>query len=140
MQWEGNGWYQYTLSGANCANFIFSNNGGSQSPDLSTCQEVWYTEGQWGTSKTSMPDNYVEALGFEVEVFPVPATDVVHLRLQGATGEALLQVFDPTGKVLHSKTINGEHTLPVENLAAGVYFYRVTSGQETRSGKIHITQ
>lgn len=48
---EGDGWYQYTLNGASCANVIFSNNGGGQSPDLNRCSEGWYVDGVWYDNK-----------------------------------------------------------------------------------------
>ncbi len=51
MSDEGDGWYMYTFENANCANVIFSNNGGGQTPDLSRCEEGWYTDGQWYDSK-----------------------------------------------------------------------------------------
>lgn len=44
---EGDGWYRFTLAGANCAQVIFSNNGGNQTPDLSRCSEGWYIDGVW---------------------------------------------------------------------------------------------
>ncbi|HAA15116.1 MAG TPA: hypothetical protein DCE41_26845, partial [Cytophagales bacterium] len=47
MSSAGNGWYSYTLS-SDCANVIFSNNGGGQTADLSTCNSTpWYYEGTW---------------------------------------------------------------------------------------------
>ncbi|HAS42869.1 MAG TPA: hypothetical protein DCS93_20485 [Microscillaceae bacterium] len=47
MTAEGDGWYRFTLAGANCAQVIFSNNGGNQTPDLSRCSEGWYVDGVW---------------------------------------------------------------------------------------------
>ncbi len=38
---EGDGWYAYTIEGS-CANIIFTNNGASQTDDLSTCGDSWY--------------------------------------------------------------------------------------------------
>lgn len=48
---EGDGWYSYTLDGAECANVIFSNNGASQTQDLSRCSEGWYVDGTWHDTK-----------------------------------------------------------------------------------------
>ncbi len=141
MQWEGNGYYKYTLSGASCANFIFSNGGASQSPDLSTCTEVWYTEGNWNTSKTSLQDNLVEAADLSVEVYPVPASDVLHLQLTGDPGlNAHLEVFDLKGKKIFTRESMADAHLELNTseLASGIYYYRVVCGEQIRSGKIQI--
>jgi alpha-amylase len=50
MTSEGNGWYAYTIANATCANIIFSNNGASQTADLSRCGEGWYDNGTWYSS------------------------------------------------------------------------------------------
>ncbi len=55
MEPEGDGWYKYTFVGAECANVIFSNNGGGQTPDLTRCSEGWYVDGQWYDSKPEPP-------------------------------------------------------------------------------------
>lgn len=40
---EGNGWYKYTIVGANCSNIVFNNNSSPQTPDqLNICNEAWY--------------------------------------------------------------------------------------------------
>ena len=52
MTAEADGWYKYTFTNATCANLIFSNNGSSQTPDLSRCNtEGWYMNGAWYNSK-----------------------------------------------------------------------------------------
>ncbi|MEP2026775.1 MAG: starch-binding protein [Reichenbachiella sp.] len=51
MSDEGDGWYSYTLAGADCTNVIFSNNGGSQTADLYRCGDGWYQDGTWYDQK-----------------------------------------------------------------------------------------
>lgn len=51
MTSEGDGWYEYTISYAACANVIFSNNGANQTADLSRCGEGWYLDGTWYDQK-----------------------------------------------------------------------------------------
>lgn len=48
---EGDGWYHFTLTNANCMQLIFSNNGNTQTPDLSRCGEGWYVDGVWYDEK-----------------------------------------------------------------------------------------
>jgi len=43
---EGNNWYGFTITGANCANVIMNNNASPQSADLlNVCGEQWYDNG-----------------------------------------------------------------------------------------------
>ncbi|MDP5172433.1 MAG: starch-binding protein, partial [Bacteroidia bacterium] len=84
MTSEGNGWWKYTFAGASCANFIFSNNGANQSPDLTSCSEVWITEGNWPAYKnggtTAIGDELSPSL---VTAFPNPADDNVQFQFLG---------------------------------------------------------
>lgn len=42
----GNGWFTFTIAGANCANIIFNNNSSPQTADLlNICGELWYDNG-----------------------------------------------------------------------------------------------
>lgn len=52
---EGNGWYVYTIPNETCANIIFSNNGASQTADLSRCNEGWYENGNWSSTLPPEP-------------------------------------------------------------------------------------
>jgi hypothetical protein len=56
MRPEGDGWYGYTIAGDTCANVIFSDNGASQTADLSRCGEGWYLNGVWYGQHPSRPD------------------------------------------------------------------------------------
>jgi glycosidase len=55
MASEGNGWYVYTIPNATCSSIIFSNNGASQTADLSRCNEGWYDNGTWYSSLPAEP-------------------------------------------------------------------------------------
>jgi len=139
MQAEGNGYYQYTLSGASCANFIFSNNGGNQSPNLNTCSEVWITEGSWNF-KQSLDATEAGLTENEVKVFPIPARDVLHIELSGETAAASIEIFDLKGMQLAELEVDGagRHPLSTENFADGMYFYRVVQAGRVHSGKFQV--
>ncbi|MGB0525211.1 MAG: starch-binding protein [Flammeovirgaceae bacterium] len=47
---DGDGWYTYTISGNECSNIIFSDNGANQSADLNRCGEGWYDGTTWHNS------------------------------------------------------------------------------------------
>ncbi|HOF01004.1 MAG TPA: chitobiase/beta-hexosaminidase C-terminal domain-containing protein [Spirochaetota bacterium] len=56
MTEEGNGWFGYTFPNATSANIIFSNNGASQTADLSrTTGEWWYKDGVWNSTNPEGP-------------------------------------------------------------------------------------
>ncbi|MFY7899196.1 MAG: starch-binding protein, partial [Chitinophagaceae bacterium] len=53
---EGNGWFVYTVTGANCSNIIFNNAGSPQTPDLlDVCGEQWYDGGWLSTIASANP-------------------------------------------------------------------------------------
>ncbi|MEL6696369.1 MAG: alpha-amylase C-terminal beta-sheet domain-containing protein [Bacteroidota bacterium] len=121
MQSEGSGWYKYTFNGTNCTNFIFSNNGGSQSPDLYTCQEVWVTEGNWNF-RTAAPQVDVAT---DISLYPNPARDraTVSLDLQ-TDADVQLSLYDLSGRrVMHD----------TYSLAAGTQHIKLDLGVLPRS-------
>ncbi|GAA4845073.1 starch-binding protein [Algivirga pacifica] len=52
---DGDGWYSYTFSGIECTNIVFSDNGATQTADLSRCGTGWYDDGTWYDSKPLPP-------------------------------------------------------------------------------------
>ena len=53
-------------------------------------------------------------------------------------GEAILQVVDVTGRIVSSKTVNGNATLTTDNLSAGVYVMRLMNGNDVKTQKVVI--
>ena len=145
MQPEGNGWYKYTLSGTDCTNFIVSNNGGSQSPDMYTCNDVWINQGNWltpadevvaptndfvdGTEPLSLravPNPAAGATRFDVDL---PVAGPVRLTLHDLHGRPVMNLLNGENRSA------GHHELPVSTatLPAGVYVARLLVGDEHRS-------
>ncbi|MEL6843495.1 MAG: glucan 1,4-alpha-maltotetraohydrolase domain-containing protein, partial [Bacteroidota bacterium] len=133
---EGNGWWSYTFSGASCANFIFSNNGGNQSPDLSTCSEVWITEGNWPNSRQGANSPLIPA--FEVFAYPNPAQDHVQFRFSTPLDkDTHLALTDSQGRVIKVEALRERQSkvrLDLTDLPAGLYLYRFAERQI--SGKL----
>lgn len=137
MQAAGNGWYEYTFNNANCANFIFSNNGGSQSPDLYSCQEVWITEGNWKMAPGPLAPDAPESPIF----FPVPADEAVVVRLPESISEqAVLELVDLRGRIIYQHVPQGYDELYIEtsSWANGFYLYRLWDRGQSVTGKINI--
>ena len=67
----------------------------------------------------------------EFSVFPVPATDVLHLALSGNAAIGTVQVTDLRGAAVHTARYDGNGTLDVSKLAKGMYLIRISAGQQT---------
>ena len=65
-------------------------------------------------------------------IYPVPAIDVIRVKNMGNIRSA--EILDATGRVVRSQNINGdsEISIPVGDLAKGIWFLRITTG----SGKV----
>jgi hypothetical protein len=60
----------------------------------------------------------------EVHVFPVPATNVLHVRT--APGRVLsVGLYSMTGQAMWNREIHGEAAIPVSGCAPGVYYLRL---------------
>ncbi|MGL1888478.1 MAG: starch-binding protein [Reichenbachiella sp.] len=144
----GNGWYSYTLEGAECANIIFSNNGSSQTENLSLCGDVWYENGQATISQPTaraMSENYTDLVGsFSlVEVYPNPSTGVgtfeisllkaqrLNIRIYSIGGQVVDVVYSGT---MESGTNKMTYTIPDK----GLYYYQIESNEINKSGKIMV--
>jgi hypothetical protein len=67
-----------------------------------------------------------------VIAFPSPTDRVLFIDLNGhTTGDADVQVMDESGRVVMQRRMNaGRVTLPVSELANGMYIYRLSTGTE----------
>jgi hypothetical protein len=71
-----------------------------------------------------------------VQVGPNPVSDRLFVRVGTICPDGRLVVFDLRGKRILSRAMNEiETTLPVDDLAEGVYFLRFTAGQQCRTLK-----
>jgi hypothetical protein len=62
-----------------------------------------------------------------INVFPNPANDVVYIKTQQVE---FLQLYDVLGKHIQSITVNGLHTLSLNELNAGIYFLKSKYGTQ----------
>lgn len=132
---DGNGWYKYTFAGANCANFIFSNNGGNQSPDLNSCVDADYTEGNYKAGELSE----AVAPAMAVSVSPVPADDRLRFELSDALqSPAWVDIYDMNGRRINSKVVRGSFQLDTRSFSNGIYCYRFRQGDAVIHGKFQV--
>jgi len=96
-----------------------------------------------GTIKNSLVINGIalSKTSNGISVYPNPAIDAVNLKIAGQGNNAVVSVFDITGKeILKSQLVGQEglYQLNTGNLANGLYFINVTQGNTNYLGKISI--
>jgi hypothetical protein len=69
-----------------------------------------------------------------LQAFPNPTTGSI--RLKGIRGTATAEIYDITGSLIRSATMEGEGSLDIGALPAGTYLLRVTNGASTKSLKV----
>ncbi len=73
----------------------------------------------------------VNNTGQEIKVFPVPASDVLHLTLCGG-GILHAAILNSVGQVIWNGDINGQLDIPVSSWAKGVYYLRAAADKTGR--------
>ncbi len=134
---DGDGWFDYTLSGVSCAKVIFSTNGSDQTTDLDICNEGWYDNG-WVdeplvvSSKASKTKKGLSA------PYPNPFTNNVNFFIGGTEKTMTITVTDTKGALHYSdrvSIINGVVTIPLE-VANGIYFVKFRNNSINKVVKI----
>ncbi|MGI4742063.1 MAG: M4 family metallopeptidase [Janthinobacterium lividum] len=67
----------------------------------------------------------------EFQIYPVPATNTLHLQLTGAADISRVRVTDLRGVTVSTTRYEGDGTLDVSSLAQGVYLISVSDGQQS---------
>ncbi|GAB4334121.1 MAG: hypothetical protein OHK0038_10830 [Flammeovirgaceae bacterium] len=153
-----NGWFKFTFTGATCANLIFSNNGASQTADLSRCNSNgWYTNGVWSntppsgapTSRESeeladLEENYSMELA---QNFPNPfkGRTTFDFTIE-EDANVSLRVFNAAGQevavVVSERLQRGKHLVEwdASGFEAGIYYYRLDIGKEVVTKRLIIAE
>jgi hypothetical protein len=76
---------------------------------------------------------------FEVEAYPNPATEVVHVKVNGVQGTgATLTLLDATGKLVRIVKMNGaEEQISLNGLASGVYLLKYTDADHQQTLRVN---
>ena len=79
-----------------------------------------------------------EAPSVALGLKPNPATSQVSLNIKGVTGTVNCSIIDMSGRVVYSRNLNAEqqHTINLDNIAAGAYFVRVTNDNFSKVEKL----
>ncbi|MFN0031564.1 MAG: T9SS type A sorting domain-containing protein [Flavobacteriales bacterium] len=78
--------------------------------------------------QVSAPDNVGEYLAASFRVFPNPAKDVLNVAY---SGKGLLQIFDARGALAQKAQANGNTTINISTLPAGMYTITLADGAHT---------
>ncbi|MDR2406902.1 MAG: T9SS type A sorting domain-containing protein, partial [Bacteroidales bacterium] len=73
-----------------------------------------------------------------ISVYPNPAKDNIHVILPDNISNAVFTLYDIQGKMFIRKEIGNQAVVPVNNFAAGIYIYSVTTSKDKYTGKIVI--
>ena len=83
------------------------------------------------------------ALG-SFHIYPNPAQDIINVSLSGIIADgAVIELFNQVGQVVISKTLNGNSNIAqvqTDELDSGVYFVKVTSGNDSYNSNVVITK
>ena len=89
------------------------------------------------------PESLAQARGLTAELRPNPANEwtTVYFTLPLTETQAVLTLTDAQGRQLETFTLQckeGQKLIDVRNLNAGIYFYTLTAGTHSRSGKLMV--
>jgi hypothetical protein len=69
-------------------------------------------------------------------IYPNPATDNISIILPENIDRAVFTLYDMQGETLICQEVNNQETLPVNNLAVGIYIYNIRTRKESYQGKL----
>lgn len=85
---------------------------------------------------------YDHAAGFNLEVFPNPATDQFNLKLTNSPETLKFRVMDSQGKTVYTEIISGDVSISTINWTEGLYYFQLIAndGESYISGKLMIAR
>lgn len=110
---------------------------------------VYYSKGNetWGTpltiNNTQTSVYNINSTRFGIKIFPNPFNDITTITIDNfaASKEVYFKLFNSLGKEINSiKLTDNTYTLQKNNLASGIYFYRIfdKTNQLSNTGKLII--
>jgi len=107
----------------------------SSSTQLSITQYTSNARLTFGTT------GFVEFDNLNLTVYPNPSKDEVHFKIDSDIKNGFLQLTNTMGQLVYEATIENNESLTVSGLPGGIYFYSITTNEQTifASGKILVT-
>lgn len=83
----------------------------------------------------------IEKSNFEVNLFPNPASDVLHVELHGIESETSIALLNMNGEVLAQQYVrkDGIQSFSLQNLAKGIYFVKISDKNHVEVRKVVVS-
>ncbi|HAN17041.1 MAG: hypothetical protein A2X13_05135 [Bacteroidetes bacterium GWC2_33_15] len=110
-----------------------------------TINSITATGYYWNTTASEVTESYsafANLPSIDAATYPNPCTSELNFVIeQDKTSNATINLFDITGKQVINKEVEiiqgfNTITVDVENLEKGIYFYRISTDEGTKAGKI----
>jgi len=80
-----------------------------------------------------------EAQESQIKIFPIPAAEQLTFSWDDSYGSLNLELYDLTGKLVISRSINNNEIIAVDQFPGGIYLYKlIDNSHPVHSGKISI--
>ena len=106
--------------GADIFFYCFSNTAFTFTPDSTFPCTYIYPIG-YSTAVTNVNDEG------QVDVYPIPATDVLHIGCSVSAQAMKAFIFNSIGQCMYTGTVSGAACVPIEGWPRGIYYVRVVS-------------
>lgn len=157
-QWTGEGESVHASGGTNATlreyAYDFALNAGNGETDLTSVTDiifriVFHSDGSVNEEGVIIDDFVIDGTALGIEdleqnefmVYPNPSTGVFKIRFNGPSSQVNFNVYDVTGKRVHSETaqqFSEEYRLNLQQLSTGVYFLELSNEQRVTTKKIMI--
>ncbi len=100
--------------------------------------EVWvssFGNGMFVGNANTTAVTAIEGGNEKLSIFPNPASDAIHFKMDGLTEKGKLEIFDISGKQMISGEFTGNVGVNVSSYSAGLYFYHLSIGSKNYTGK-----
>ena len=157
-QWTGEGELTHSSGGTNATMreyaYDFALNAGNGETDLTGATQiifriVLHSDGSVNEEGVIVDDFVIDGVVLGIEdlkqnefmVYPNPSAGVFKIRFNGPTSQVNFNVYDVTGKRVHSETsqqFSEEYRLNLEQLSKGIYFLELENEKRVTTKKIMI--
>jgi hypothetical protein len=100
---------------------------GDTSLETRMVKQAWYAVGLLNLLELDIEQD--QSLSSAWTVYPNPATQNISIQNPSVFDASQVEIFDLTGQMLHSQTINPNESIDVSSFANGVYFLRINQMQ-----------
>ncbi len=100
---------------------------GDTSLETRMVKQAWYAVGLLNLLELDIEQD--QSLSSAWTVYPNPATQNISIQNPSVFDASQVEIFDLTGQMLHSQTINPNESIDVSSFANGVYFVRINQMQ-----------